>query len=658
MFVKLAIRNVRRQIRNYLIYFITVVLSIALLFAVNNLSYSDRIQSLSELSTDIRSMFTMVTVLSCLVTALVLSYATGFMLKLRRREFGMYLTLGMTRRNIQTLFVCETGLLMGLALVVGMGFGLVIFQLVAALFASILEIPFAISAYSLEGVFLTIGVSIGLFLLSTLASRRYLRKVTVSELLKEPSVQKSEKHPVLWCILSVLTLVGFIICLIITYRSLMAAFHNQDGVELLLWLAVDLLMVFLTHFTWSRTLAGMLLRSKRLKNRGTNTVVLRGLSEKMTVNSLLIGALATLLVFSVAMSNVAFSEKVYTDLTIEKECPYDVMALVDLSVKQEISMDEGKKIIERYSPITEEQEFSLYSLGEATLCSTIMGYKEMGMTDLFMPLSQFNTLLTGCGYEPVSLEDEYLLITDIQGICDIDFSNKPVIINGQTYTWAGSSKAYPDFARRLFVYFVVPDRAVDRMDAAYIGAAYTLENHRPDAEALRKDLSWMEQTGDGIEEKNNYAIQEYWRIYNMANAGTLISGALYISTVFVCMALAILSVKVLSTLEDERRRFAVLYRLGADAKMQKTALFQQIGAFFFMPFMLPLLMTVPIGTIFGEVYEIWNLPGLSGQRAMQTSVIIALAITGIYALYFIITYRVASEAIGDGVFGSGEHVND
>ena len=100
---------------------------------------------LSGLSTDIRSMFTMVTVLSCLVTALVLSYATGFMLKLRRREFGMYLTLGMTRRNIQTLFACETGLLSCLALLPGMGLGLVIFQLMAALFAAILEIPFAVS---------------------------------------------------------------------------------------------------------------------------------------------------------------------------------------------------------------------------------------------------------------------------------------------------------------------------------------------------------------------------------------------------------------------------------------------------------------------------------------------------------------------------------
>ena len=123
MFVRLALRNVQRQIRNYLIYFVTVAFSIALLFAVNNLSYSDRIRVLSELSSDIRSMFTMVTVLATIVTALVLSYVTGFMLKLRKREFGMYLTLGMTRRNSQNLFAGETGLLSGLALIVDMGTG-------------------------------------------------------------------------------------------------------------------------------------------------------------------------------------------------------------------------------------------------------------------------------------------------------------------------------------------------------------------------------------------------------------------------------------------------------------------------------------------------------------------------------------------------------
>lgn len=198
----------------------------------------------------------------------------------------------------------------------------------------------------------------------------YLKKVTVSELMKEAAAGKNEKHPVLWCVLSAVTLAGFIVCLVITYRSLMAAFDNQDGVELLLWLAIDLVMVFLTHFTLSRTLAGILLRCNRLKNRGTNTVVLRGLSGKMTVNALLIGALATLLVFAIVMSNVAFSEKVYTDLTIEKECPYDVMALFDLSEESGVSMDEGREIIEKYSPITAQQDFQLYSLGETTLCNS------------------------------------------------------------------------------------------------------------------------------------------------------------------------------------------------------------------------------------------------------------------------------------------------
>lgn len=85
------------------------------------------------------------------------------------------------------------------------------------------------------------------------------------------------------------------------------------------------------------------------------------------------------------------------------------------------------------------------------------------------------------------------------------------------------------------------------------------------------------------------------------------------------MALAILAVKTLSTLESERRRFAILYRLGVDTRMQKSAVRKQIGAFFLMPFAFPLLMTIPVGGIFGKIYEIWNLSGLSGGKAMWSA---------------------------------------
>ena len=644
MFAKLAFRNVQRQIRSYLIYFVTVALSIALMFAVNNLSYSDRIRQLAEISSDMSTMFSMITILSCLVTALVLSYATGFMLKLRKKEFGMYLTLGMTRRNIQTIFACETGFLSFFAMIVGMGTGLVIFQLIVALFVSIMEVPFTVSAYSTQGILLTIAVSIALFVLSTFVSLRYLKKVTVSELLKEEAAEKSEKNPLLWCALSVLTVSGLMGSLAITYHNLMAAFRNQDSVELLLWMVADLIMVFLSHFTLSRTIAGMLMRNKRLKNQGTNTVVLRGLSGKMTMNSLMIGALATLLVFAIVMLNVAFGEKVHSEYAINKDCPYDVIAMFDLSEEQGISMEEGRNIVEKYSPIRSQIDYGLYSLGETTLCSSVIGYKEMGWTDRFMPLSQFNTLLSGCGYEPVTLENEYLLITFVQGICEIDFSDKIVSLNGTDYSWSGSSTFYPEFVRE-WMYFVVPDEAVENMPVSDICTAYTLKNNRPDAMAMLKDLTYVQEADGGTEEACDYRIKEYFRLYSNANAGTLIIGTLYVSTIFVCMALAILSIKTLSTLDDERRRFAVLYRLGADAKMQKAVLLKQIGAFFLMPFAIPFLMTVPLGVIFGKVYEIWDFAGLSGQRAMETAVLIFLVVAGVYALYFFITCRIACDHV-------------
>ena len=191
------------------------------------------------------------------------------------------------------------------------------------------------------------------------------------------------------------------------------------------------------------------------------------------------------------------------------------------------------------------------------------------------------------------------------------------------------------------MYFVVPDDAIANMSVSANGTAYTLENHRPDSEAMLSDLTEYVETEEGMEETCNYVIKEYIRLYSKANAGVLIIGALYVSTVFVCMALAILSVKTLSALEDERRRFAILYRLGADTKMQKTAIQRQTGAFFLMPFTFPILMTVPIGIIFKKVYEIWILRGLSGIQAMQTAAVIALVITGIYVLYYFITYRIA-----------------
>ena len=643
MFAKLALRNVRRQIHNYLIYFITVSLSVAMLFAINSLSYSEPIRRLAEMSNDMKFMFRTVITLASLVTALVLSYAAAFILKLRKKEFGMYLTMGMTRKNIQLLYVCETGLMTIFATAVGMAVGLVIFQFLSALFAFIMDFPSEVSVYSTKGILLTVAVSTGMFLLSTLASLRYLRKTTLSELLKEESTERSENHPILWCILSVLTVSGLIVCLVMTYQSMMAAFHNAS-VEIVIWLILDMVMIFLSHAALAKGVIGVLLRNEKLKNRGTNAVILRSLSSKMTVNALLIGALAALLTFAVVMANISFGDKLYSERSVAKDCPYDVMAMFDLSEKQGISMEEGQKIIETYSPIIDQVEYQCYSTGESTLSSNVMGWEEMGWTDKFIPLSQFNGLLTDCGYEPISLENSYQLVTKVQQIYDVDFSDVSITLGDRTYFWEESSISYPNFTRGRF-YFVVPDEAVTGMKVSerYIG--YTLENDRPDALALLKALTYERETEDGLEEECDYWIQEEHRLYMLSTTGTLIIGTLYIATVFVCLALAVLSLKTLSTMDEERRRFAILFRLGVDSKMQKKTLFRQILVFFMAPFALPLLATVPLGCVFGEVYKIWGFTDLGANKAMETSVMISLLVTLVWGLYFIVTYRIACDNV-------------
>lgn len=69
----------------------------------------------------------------------------------------------------------------------------------------------------------------------------------------------------------------------------------------------------------------------------------------------------------------------------------------------------------------------------------------MGGTDKFMPLSQFNSLLEGCGYEPVTLENEYLLISAVKGICDIDLSHRNAVCCHCFYLYGTCRFVYENF---------------------------------------------------------------------------------------------------------------------------------------------------------------------------------------------------------------------
>ena len=147
MFAKLALRNVRRQVGNYLIYFITVTFTVALMFAIHNVIYSEELSAFSQGFQDMSRGLTALSVLVSLVVAFVLGYATSFLIRLRKREFGTYLTLGMTRRNIRTLFILEMLLLGAAALVLGIVLGLFFYQGLMMLVMNLMEMELDVACF-------------------------------------------------------------------------------------------------------------------------------------------------------------------------------------------------------------------------------------------------------------------------------------------------------------------------------------------------------------------------------------------------------------------------------------------------------------------------------------------------------------------------------
>ena len=137
----------------------------------------------AESMQELKSGLIGITVFVSIIVAFVLGYATSFILKLRKREFGTYLTLGMTRKNILSIFILETMILCVAAILAGILLGVFIYQGLMALITNLMEMEFSFASYSASGLLLTIALVVTVFLLSSITSSLYLNRVSVYHLL-------------------------------------------------------------------------------------------------------------------------------------------------------------------------------------------------------------------------------------------------------------------------------------------------------------------------------------------------------------------------------------------------------------------------------------------------------------------------------------------
>ena len=127
MLFKLSIRNMKKSIKDYAIYFLTLVLGVAIFYMFNSLDSQEAMMQVSESTKSMIKlmiqMLGMISVFIAIVLGFLIVYANNFLINRRKREFGIYMTLGMGKRQISSIILLETILVGILSLIIGIFIG-------------------------------------------------------------------------------------------------------------------------------------------------------------------------------------------------------------------------------------------------------------------------------------------------------------------------------------------------------------------------------------------------------------------------------------------------------------------------------------------------------------------------------------------------------
>ena len=636
MLFKIAFRNVRRQIGNYLVYFITVSLIVALLFSVNTLVFSDIMEEISW-TMPIEFMRVLLLFVVCIMAAavaFVLGYATVFLLQRRKREFGVCLTLGMTRGDVLKIFAGETGITFLLSLGMGLLLGLVFYQVLAAGFMRFLETEYVFAAYSPGGFFCTVGMVAGMFLLSSVAALVYLRYQKITALLQgDRAAGRKVKRPALWAAVFVLSVVGIVasVLWIGNWLGGDVGSLSDRAWELFASLALFFLSAGLFSAAFSRSLLWFALRCKRLTFRGAGVFTARALSSRLTASSLMMGVLSVLLCAAIVGMNIFFSLNTVMETDIRKANPFDITAARAAETSASSDYGEELSLIGEYAPVRQSHVYTVYKY-----------YSETVVTE-----SDFSILCNMSGYSMPALNGGYLECGQSwgegeEGVLSPPSEGKaPLVIGGVEYPCVGYFNVPDNLIVRtrnlVGPFFVLPDEAVRaagggcRAESQSLAVMLAVRHY--DVAGLKDALS---ARGDGTGTGTNYRFYESLRLDAVQQFAPVLLMSFFVSAVFVLMTMAMLSLKILSAVSEDRMRYRILRYLGVSEGMLAKSLCTQIFFFCFLPFAVPVGVCFPLVGILERMISFAGASLPAGALALQVAATAGVVLL-LCALYFAAT---------------------
>lgn len=675
MLCKLSIKNITKSMKDYTIYFFTLILGVAIFYVFNAidsqtvmLKVSGRTYEIIKLMTSILSA---ISVFVSFILGFLIIYASRFLIKRRNKEFAIYLTLGMSKRKISLILFFETLLIGLISLIIGLGLGVVLSQLMSILVANMFEadmtkFQFVFSQSACLKTLIYFGI---MYLIVIIFNTIIINKYKLIDLLS--SSKKSEKVKLKNPYVCIVIFIISVIVLGLAYYLVTDGFEKLTTADQIL---IPIIMGIVSTFTLFWSMSGLILKLvmslKNIYYKGLNSFIVRQISSKINTMVFSMTIICLMLFVTICVLSSSLSLKNSMTKNLKELVPMDIEFTKPVNIEEgngfsEIEVNDSKisieKTLENLNLNPEEEfkdtlSFNIYEDESIILKSLLINsldeiYKEYpfllyNQTIDLMKLSDYNALAEKFNLEKYNpKENEYIVIVNydyMASIINTGLKNNPeLLLNNETYH-SKYKKCQDGFyelnsSRSNTGFIVLPDKA--------------LENHTSIAEFLVANYkNDKEKTEDKIDEvlSNNYN-KTTWLTYNskidIANAsvglGALVTFVgLYLGIIFLISSAAILALKELSESTDNKERYNMLRKIGASEEMLNSALFKQIGIFFATPLLLAI-----IHSIFGIKFANFLLESMGTKGLLLSNIMTAIFLVTIYGGYFILTYLCSKNII-------------
>ncbi|MCX0377574.1 ABC transporter permease [Clostridium perfringens] len=673
MYFKLAFKNIKKSYKNYVIYFLTLIFGICIFYTFNSIESQSVMMELNEQK---QSAFMMAeqlmgyfSVFIAFVLGFLIVYANNYLIKRRKKEFGIYMTLGMENGSLSKMIFLETLFIGAISLGIGVVLGIMLSQALSVLTAYMFQVDltkfqFVFSPLGFKRTVLCFSI---IYLVVLIFNFISVRKIKLIDLLT--ASKRNEKPTIknLW-ISVILFLVSVGILGIAYYKVI------HDGIAFASFnaLGLPILLGCIGTFIFFYSLTGFFLKviqgNKKFYLRDLNMFVMKQISSKINTTFVSLSFICLMLFLAICTFSGGLGINRAINADLKDLTKFDVTFWSNSGENIENLLKE--KNIDISNIAKEDSNMVMYDSG--VKYSNFLSKEGMTAMKNYFPVANdndilvigengYNNTLKLLGKEPVNLkENKYLAVGNIDEMKkwvneslengNIDQmkklvnksseNGKKINISGKTLEPA--NKKYENINLYNFtmkgdiLIFVVKDSLLEGLKPVSSRFNMMLKDNSNTKEEL-------ESIRDQLVESQVYSITKKEIYDNAAGLGaTMAYLGIYLGLIFIITSAVVLAIQQLTESTDNVERYRLLKEIGVDQKMINKAIFTQVGVYFMLPLSLAIVHSI-VGLKISS-----TIVGVFGNASIMPNIIItAIIFVIIYGGYFLATYLGAKKNINE-----------